>query len=333
MCKTVPAFSFLILRQALAYVENLSETDQSVCDHQDKFVSDDKYQNELSKWANNLPILQAQDNRMIKHMKDLVAQHELNPILLDDDIIDDFQRILAFPLQTVCHVGKWVALNRWSRTGGSTDGERYLCMDNFYVDIRKEKCIIYSFGISDNYELEAELGSIGCIVHAYDPTVNLPSSLAKNVFFHKVGLSDYNGVKMFNKKHGANRFSELLPVITLNEAFKSNGHFEKEITYLKVDIEGSEIKAIPQWIQSGILKHVRQIGIELHTGKAIFNRSGQVKAAKAILKLISQLYDLGFRHISYAPNLYVDKKQDHGGKYYTNIDIVLYKPYTDEEGA
>ena len=32
----------------------------------------------------------------------------------------------------------------------------------------------------------------------------------------------------------------------------------RNISYLKVDIEGAEIAAIPEWIQSGILDSVRQ---------------------------------------------------------------------------
>ena len=41
----------------------------------------------------------------------------------------------------------------------------------------------------------------------------------------------------------------------------------KNISYLKVDIEGIENSAIPQWIKSGVLDSVSQIGIELHTGR------------------------------------------------------------------
>ena len=331
--KIITFLSFLICGQALASLDDSNRNTQNLCDLQDDHARDNKAKNEISEWANNLPILKDQDDRNINHMKYLVAENEKNPKLSEDDFIDHFQRILALPLQTVCHVGKWVALNRWNKKGGSTDGERYLCMDNFFEDIRKDKCIIYSFGISDNYVFEAEMGSIGCTVHAYDPTVDLPSSPAKNVFFHKMGLSHFKGNMEMRANHLGNHLTEPLPVTTLNDVINSNGHLEKEITYLKVDIESSEIKAIPQWIQSGVLQNVRQIGLELHTGKTFFDRSGQANAAKSLLKSIAQLYELGFRHISYAPNLFVDKRQDHKMTYYTYIDVVLYKPYTSKEGA
>ena len=91
------------------------------------------------------------------------------------------------------------------------------------------------------------------------------------------------------------------------------------------------LKAIPEWIQSRVLENVRQIGIELHTGKVYFDRKGQTDAAKKLLKFTTELYDLGFRHISYSPNTCVGKSQDPNGQYYTFIDIVLYKPYTSDQ--
>ena len=32
-----------------------------------------------------------------------------------------------------------------------------------------------------------------------------------------------------------------------------------------MDVEGAEIRAIPEWIESGVLDSVDQIGIEMHT--------------------------------------------------------------------
>ena len=286
----------------------------------------------LNTWANNLPILKIQDRNIVNHMKDLVRQQETNPLLSEDTVIDHFQRILALPLQTACHVGKWVSLKRWLYNCGSTDGERYLCMDNFYKDIPEQKCVIYSFGIADDFTFEREMGSLGCIVHAYDPTVNLTSYPAKNVHFKKLGLGHLKGKMKMTINYDNNRLSEPLPTTTLKDAIVSNGDLGKEITYLKIDIESSEIKAIPEWIKSGVLKNVRQIGIELHTGKVFFNdKIKQARAAKSLLRAISKLHDLGFRHISYSPNTCVGKSQDSGGQYYTFADIVLFRPYPSDK--
>ena len=321
-------YSFVLLEANFSQ-NVLHKTQEKMCnnDELEKSVKESEEIGELNKWANNLPILKQQDLDIVNHMKDLVHQQENNPQLSDDLVIDHFQRIMAFPLQTACSVGKWVAFKRWNYGCGSTDGERYLCMDNFYKDIKAKNCTIYSFGISDDYRFEKQMGSIGCTVHAFDPTIDIPSSPAKKVYFKKLGLAHFNGEMKMTITHENNKLSEPLPVTTLKDAIKANGDLDKEITYLKVDIESSEIKSIPEWIESGVLQNIRQIGIELHTGKIFFDKPNRAKAVKSLLKSISKLYDLGFRHISYDPNTCVGKSQDHAGQYYTFVDIVLYKPY------
>ena len=59
----------------------------------------------------------------------------------------------------------------------------------------------------------------------------------------------------------------MVNVLTLKDAIAKMGDTGKDITQLKVDIEGSELEAIHEWIQSGVLEDVHQIGIEFHTGK------------------------------------------------------------------
>ena len=66
---------------------------------------------------------------------------------------------------------------------------------------------------------------------------------------------------------------------TLSNLLKGNGHHLRKIFYLKVnillsqnmlqenmqvDIEGAELETLPQWVESGILQSVHQLGIELH---------------------------------------------------------------------
>ena len=53
---------------------------------------------------------------------------------------------------------------------------------------------------------------------------------------------------------------------TFAKAMESNGHTNTSVSYLKVDVESSEINSIPEWLQTGALNNVQQIGIEMHTG-------------------------------------------------------------------
>ena len=149
----------------------------------------------LVTWTNELPILKQQDQSIVAYRRSLLYENEITPLLSENDVIGHFHHIMALPLQTVCNVGKWILLKRWLSHCGSTDGQRYLCLDNFHIDILHKKCIIYSFAISDDYHFEEVMGRLGCVVYAYDPTISLPSSPPHNVYFGKVGLGHFKGKK------------------------------------------------------------------------------------------------------------------------------------------
>ena len=122
-----------------------------------------------------------------------------------------------------------------------------------------------------------------------------------------------------------NKMTEAVDVKTLNDAIVHNEDEGKAITYLKVGIEGAELKAISEWIDSGALANVRQIGIEIHTGKVHLTKKELPDAIRSLLKDLARLYDLGFRIISYSPNFCVGKRQDEAERLYRLADLVLYK--------
>ena len=53
-------------------------------------------------------------------------------------------------------------------------------------------------------------------------------------------------------------------VDTLDNLLVANGHRARRIFYLKVDIEGTELRALPGWVESGVLANVDQLALELH---------------------------------------------------------------------
>ena len=57
-----------------------------------------------------------------------------------------------------------------------------------------------------------------------------------------------------------------------------------------MDVEGAEIAAIPEWIESGVLDSVDQIGIEMHTA---------VKDVGIIRDLIGNFQGCSFYHICF----------------------------------
>ena len=208
------------------------------------------------------------------------------------------------------------------------DGAKYVCLDKWKQIIENGKCLIYSFGLADDWSFEETLAEMGCKVRAFDPTVNRPSSVKHpNISFEKIGLSHFSGTtQVFDNVH--NNKKVLVQVKTLDDIIKSYGEEKEMITYMKVDVESSELKAIPEWIKSGILKNIQQIGIELHTGQVHVKDHQIPQTLSPVLKGVVQMcQDFGFKIIDYTPNGCVSKSQDKVEKrFHTYFDIVLYKP-------
>ena len=54
--------------------------------------------------------------------------------------------------------------------------------------------------------------------------------------------------------------SEFIKVKSLEQLVEENGDKGKPITYLKLDVEGTELDCMKKWLQSGVMKSVEQIG-------------------------------------------------------------------------
>ena len=54
-----------------------------------------------------------------------------------------------------------------------TDGAYYLCKEKkhwpFPPEKSKDKCLVYSFGISWDFKFDDAIATLGCEVHAFDP--------------------------------------------------------------------------------------------------------------------------------------------------------------------
>ena len=173
------------------------------------------------------------------------------------------------------------------------DGHRYVCLNqNLLSDIEKNKCLVYSFGIKDDWTFEQGLRDIGCKVLAFDPSVDLPRELDTNIFFEKIGLG--NWVRTTHTYRNTQ---------TLSSIIRNHGHTHTNISYLKLDIEGSELDGLLEWFESGALSNVQQIAIEYHM-EAEWIKSTPQWQYKTFLKGLQKIYvEDNFRLISYDFNL------------------------------
>ena len=54
--------------------------------------------------------------------------------------------------------------------GVGRDGGKAICLDDIHTDIKNKECLIYSFGIADDWTFEEYMASLGCkviILHTF----------------------------------------------------------------------------------------------------------------------------------------------------------------------
>lgn len=136
-------------------------------------------------------------------------------------------------------------------------GQKAVCIDP-KVAPKPGKCLVYSFGINNEWSFDEEMDLYGCEVFSFDPSmgVNHHDHSPGNIHFYNWGLGDRNEYD-HNLKWTIRSLSSIYEVL-------STRHGRKIIDYLKIDIEYSEWIALPDIISSGMLSKVRQLGIEVH---------------------------------------------------------------------
>ena len=159
------------------------------------------------------------------------------------------------------------------------DGQKAVCLD---PGVRPEggKCLIYSFGINNEWSFDDTMEKYGCEVFAFDPSMNQPDQdRTEKIHFFNVGLGDkdYTTQKGWKIKSLSSIYQMLLP-----------RHGEKVIDYLKMDIESAEWDTIPQIIKSGMLTKVRQLGVEFH-----FHDGGNLQRYRDLISIIKSIEDAG----------------------------------------
>ena len=183
------------------------------------------------------------------------------------------------------------------------DGGKIVCIDKLISDIANNECVIFSFGIAHDWTFKDMMDNLGCTVYAFDPSVDFPSKRGRNITFEKLGVAA--------KKNATKSLD------TLGNISKKYHHKNKKISYLKMNIEGSELTGLPSWLSEGALRNVQQIAAEVHlTGTEL---------TTAFFKTMQRLYFEGDYILIYDEpngcNFNIKKRQN----FYYLFEIVLKK--------
>ena len=75
-------------------------------------------------------------------------------------IKDDYYRTISRTSQNSCQIVKQFG-GRWSKDCGFEDGEKIICMDTVYEAVKNGTCLVYSFGLADDWDFEISMASLG----------------------------------------------------------------------------------------------------------------------------------------------------------------------------
>lgn len=175
-----------------------------------------------------------------------------------------------------------VLCRRVVRIGNIGDGGWEICEDTEFRPTNP--CLVYSFGINNDFSFDDHMADrYNCEVHSFDPSMTdtAEGKRKQKQWFYHIGLGDQtqtmaNGWKM----------------TTLKDLLKNHGQTEAKIDILKIDIEKYEWQTLIQIFESGGLRNIKQLLLELHI--AIVGEPEKQEYIQG-LGVLKMLYDQGFR--------------------------------------
>jgi hypothetical protein len=206
-----------------------------------------------------------------------------------DTLKHEFHRMMAADKPSVC--------TKTRHFGETGDGGYDVCISPSAVHLTNSSCLVYSFGISNDWTFDEDMSHYGCEVHSFDPSIGLPDHIhPPNVNFHNIGLwgDDIVNAKNWTLK----RLSSIRRLL---------GHEKRIIDVLKIDVEGAEwpflrdVTSANDFASVDVsssevteLSTVRQLLFELHTPRFNPERLSADDLAEMIY-YIRRLQDVGFR--------------------------------------
>jgi len=173
----------------------------------------------------------------------------------------DVRRDLATRLMAVVHNRQTECRNQrhvgGKRVGAVEDGAWDVCFDGL-----RPPCVVYSFGIADDWTFDEAMAEFGCEVHAFDPSLGLSDHDHKrNVHFHNMGISDVDSDSVTG--HGMrNNRAQQWKVRRLDTVMKELGH--DTVDLVKIDVEGSEWGVLSSLLVSEAVRKIKQMTFEVH---------------------------------------------------------------------
>ena len=141
------------------------------------------------------------------------------------------------------------------------DGQYPVCLDAAVRPTSSNRpCLVYSFGIRDEWSFEEALERYGCEIFAFDPSMNeTDHDHSRFIHFYNIGLGDRDEASD----------SDGWAIKSLDSIYQMLVRLKRHeddaiIDYLKMDIEWDEWADLKQIIATDMLAKVRQLSVEFH---------------------------------------------------------------------
>lgn len=176
-------------------------------------------------------------------------------------------------------------------------GNWHICLDDKYQI--KSPCLVYSFGIANDFSFDDDMAKYGCEVHSFDPSMKTNDyTRTTGVHFHAIGLSNYNDDKFLPRKDIYVKDDTTWTIMTLNLIKTALGHKNRRIDVLKMDVEGHEWAIIDNLLQDKMFPTIKQFMLEYH----LFPDWPLKSEYSKLLRTYKTLHDIGYQ--KYHTHLY-----------------------------
>ena len=243
---------------------------------------------------------------------------------VDDLSLDQITSYLSWTNKTSCRVAHYFGGFIYD---SYVDCQRAICLDPAIIPVVPSddlpECLVYSFGIHDEWSFDEAMATFGCNVYSFDPSMNSPNhNRTHQIHFYDLGLGDRD--ETWSNDPKKNWTMKSLDSIYYNLL----QHQGRIIDYLKLDIEFSEFIALPQILASGMMDRVRQLGIEVHLDN-LNEKNNSFKIIRDRINIIKSLEDYGLVRFDSVPSPwsnYVSFVDGIEWNEYTAYDMDWYNP-------
>lgn len=158
------------------------------------------------------------------------------------------------------------------------DGHKAVCLDQF-ISPEFDNCLVYSFGINNQWSFDEAMAQYGCQVYAFDPSMSADDyDRSRYIHFYRLGLAGNNDLNPSSSGWNISTASSIYKMLR-------HRHGDKVIDVFKMDVEFAEWEVIPQMLRSGFLADkVKQLAVEIH-----FKEDDPLEAFRSRIRVLQEL--------------------------------------------